>query len=93
MSYVYIKSEPGLWTVGFFDPNGNWQPESDHSSTEEAAKRVAWLNGGDIQENLEIRLNSQEYYRPDATAYWFELWHKGQKISQSDSFSIYPNKE
>lgn len=43
--YVYIKSEPGLWTVGFYDPAGKWQPESDHESADEAAKRVAWLNG------------------------------------------------
>lgn len=46
MSYVYIESEPGLWTVGFYDPDGHWQPESDHSEKEEAAKRTAWLNGG-----------------------------------------------
>lgn len=45
MSYVYIKSEPGLWTVGFYDPQGQWVPESDHGTAEEAAKRVAWLNG------------------------------------------------
>lgn len=43
--YVYIKSEPGLWTVGFYDPSGKWQPESDHHNREEAAARVAWLNG------------------------------------------------
>lgn len=43
--YVYIQSEPGLWTVGFYDPSGNWHAESDHPSTDEAAKRVAWLNG------------------------------------------------
>lgn len=46
--YVYIQSEKGeysLWTVGFYDPDGNWQPESDHKSAEEAAKQVAWLNG------------------------------------------------
>lgn len=46
MSYVYIKSEPGLWTVGFYSPDGEWHPESDHTSTEEAAKRVYYLNGG-----------------------------------------------
>jgi hypothetical protein len=45
MSYVYIRSEPGLWTVGFYDPKGKWQPESDHGSTTEAADRVAYLNG------------------------------------------------
>lgn len=46
MSYVYIRSEPGLWTVGFYDPSGKFQPESDWGSPEEAAKRVAYLNGG-----------------------------------------------
>lgn len=46
--YVYIRSEPGLWTVGFYEPNGRWHSESDHSDREEAAKRVRWLNGGDL---------------------------------------------
>lgn len=45
MSYVYIKSEPNLFTVGFYDPAGKWHPESDHSEKQEAAKRCAWLNG------------------------------------------------
>ena len=43
--YVYLKSEPGLWTVGFYDPVGFWHSESDHCSTADAAQRVAWLNG------------------------------------------------
>lgn len=55
MSYVYIVSERpsqhndwhGLWTVGFFDPRGEWISESDHGSAEEAAARVHYLNGGD----------------------------------------------
>ena len=44
-SYVYLKSEAGLWTVGFYEPNGKWHPESDHSSAQTAADRVAVLNG------------------------------------------------
>ncbi len=44
--YVYIVSEPGLWTVGFYHPDGKWEPETDHEIAEEAAERVAWLNGG-----------------------------------------------
>jgi len=44
--YVYIESEPGLWTVGFYNPSGGWEPESDHTSKNDAAERVAWLNGG-----------------------------------------------
>lgn len=43
--YVYIRSEPTLWTVGFFRPDGEWEPESDQGSPKEAAERVAWLNG------------------------------------------------
>lgn len=46
--YHYIRSEPGLWTVGTGTPGkgGNWEPESDWSSPDEAAKRVNFLNGG-----------------------------------------------
>jgi len=44
--YVYVRSEPNLWTVGFYDPQGKWHSESDHDVREEAAERVAWLNGG-----------------------------------------------
>lgn len=46
MSYVYIVSEPGLYTVGFYGPNGEWHPESDWGNREDAAKRVRFLNGG-----------------------------------------------
>jgi hypothetical protein len=28
--YVYIKSEPYLWTVGFYTPDGEWIAESDY---------------------------------------------------------------
>ena len=43
--FVYIKSEPTLWTVGHYKPNGEWVPESDHDDQESAAKRTAYLNG------------------------------------------------
>lgn len=45
-TWVYIRSEPGLWTVGFYDPAGEWQSESDWDSREKAAERVHYLNGG-----------------------------------------------
>lgn len=46
MSWVYKQTEARLWTVGFYDSNGAWNPESDHDSAEQAASRVHWLNGG-----------------------------------------------
>jgi len=44
--WVYIKSEPRLWTVGFYSPDGKWNPENDYGNPEEAAARVHYLNGG-----------------------------------------------
>lgn len=50
MKWVYLKSEPGLWTVGFYDTSGSWIPESDHKSPEDAARRVRYLNGGAVDD-------------------------------------------
>lgn len=63
--YVYIQSEAGLWTVGFYDPTGKWHAESDHDTKEASAKRVAWLNGGRQYAFLDEVLNSGDgVYRP-----------------------------
>jgi len=45
VTWVYIKSEPRLFTVGFYKPDGKWEPESDYSSADNAAARVNYLNG------------------------------------------------
>jgi hypothetical protein len=45
-AYVYQSVESGLWTVGFYSPDGKWHPESDHTSREEAEAQVNYLNGG-----------------------------------------------
>lgn len=44
--YIYKKTESQLWTVGFYDPDGDFNAASDHSSEQEAAERVHYLNGG-----------------------------------------------
>lgn len=66
MSYVYQRSEPGLFTVGFYKPNGKWVAESDHDTRDEAAARVAYLNGqGATRAALDEALNSGDgIYRP-----------------------------
>ncbi len=54
--YVYIKSEPQLWTVGHYNPCTNqWVPESDHDSPDKAAERVHWLNGGNQDQDRQER--------------------------------------
>ena len=58
--YVYLESEPGLWTVGFYDPNGNWTPESDHDTRQTAANRVAWLNGSTKQSDCKVKNETNE---------------------------------
>lgn len=44
----YQKSEAELWTVGHYGEGGKWQPESDWPSSEQAAERTAYLNGGGV---------------------------------------------
>jgi len=59
--YVYLSPKSGdidrLYTVGFYDPNGKWHPESDHDIAEEAAKRVRYLNGE--KETVEVHADSE----------------------------------
>lgn len=45
--YVYKRTEPELFTVGFYTPGGEWIPDSDYGNQAEAAERVHWLNGGE----------------------------------------------
>jgi len=44
--YVYIRAERGVFEVGFYVPDGVWNPESAYPTPEEAARRVHYLNGG-----------------------------------------------
>lgn len=44
--WVYIESEPGVFTVGFWRASDVWMPESDHTSLDEAVARMRYLNGG-----------------------------------------------
>ena len=45
--WIYIQSEPWVWTVGFFSPDGEWHKDSDWNTKYQAAARVHYLNGGD----------------------------------------------
>ncbi len=28
--WVYMRTEPSLWTVGFYAPDGKWHTDSDY---------------------------------------------------------------
>jgi hypothetical protein len=69
--YVYVKAESTCYTVGFYDPTGKFVPESDHKTPDDAADRVAWLNGQKYNHNrnripwLDEALNTADgTYRP-----------------------------
>jgi len=68
--WVYIESERFkddngqihlLWTVGFYDPSGNFCGDSDHNDREKAAARVHYLNGGKSKEEVKTILSEIEY--------------------------------
>ena len=44
--HVYQESEKGLWTVGYYKPNGEWVALKDFGIEQLAAEWVNYLNGG-----------------------------------------------
>lgn len=74
-AHVYIRSDTNLWTVGFYSPDGKWNPESDHESIESAAERVSFLNGAINQEKqiaqaiLDAQKIHKESYKPGKMLY------------------------
>lgn len=48
--YVYQSFEAGLFTVGFYSPDGKWHPESDYDKRDDAVARVHYLNGGEASQ-------------------------------------------
>jgi hypothetical protein len=55
-NFVYKRTDGGnLFTVGHYDPDGRWEPESDHVSAVDAAARVHFLNGGENEEYITLK--------------------------------------
>ncbi len=53
-AWVYWKSEPLLWTVGYYAPNGEKYPADDFSSEQEAKDECHYLNGGERPDRLRV---------------------------------------
>jgi hypothetical protein len=57
--YVYVQTEPGLFTAGYYE-DGKFHPESDHDTKEEAAQRVSFLNGNSFHKQYDATLAELE---------------------------------
>jgi len=76
--WVYIKSEPQLYTVGFYAPDGKFNTDSDWNTKDEAATRVHYLNGGGIDKDKLERIDNAfgyllDGYKMSATAIYAGL--------------------
>ena len=38
--WVYMRSEPGLFTTGYYDPKGVWHHDMDFDSKDKATERI-----------------------------------------------------
>ena len=47
--FVYKHTGAG-WTVGFYNPQGDFEEETNYLEQEDAAKRVHYLNGGNLEQ-------------------------------------------
>ena len=47
--WVYMRSETGLFTTGYYDPKGVWHPDKDFDNKDAASNRVHFLNGGEAE--------------------------------------------
>jgi len=44
--WIYIKVDNNIFSVGFYDKEGKFKPESYYITSAAAAQRVNYLNGG-----------------------------------------------
>lgn len=44
--YIYKSTMKGIFTVGYYDPSGQFCAESDYPERSAAAEHVHYLNGG-----------------------------------------------
>ena len=86
--YVYIQavSEVRLYTVGFYSPNGVFNAESDHSTREEAAERVHWLNGGTASPEPEVEAEEPPRLALDET-FWDEAVYGSTQLPPIPPFN------
>lgn len=54
-AYTYHRSEANVYTVGYYDADNRFYADSDHPTSDSAAARVHYLNGGSNDDAQELR--------------------------------------
>ncbi len=88
--YEYWRSEPGLWTVGTIDNEGHKHAESDHETTEAAAKRVSFLNGGSVTPEVKVTspTNEVKHYQVNGR---YKVQFERSAVKGQDGFKVEAN--
>lgn len=68
--YVYKRTSVGeqLWTAGYY--GRKWEPESDHKTSEAAAARVHYLNGGEREKGRKVCWTTGDSESPTEHVGW-----------------------
>jgi hypothetical protein len=97
--YVYIESEHekefSLYIVGYYDFKNNWHLESYYNNTEDAAKRVNYLNGDCNQDRNCNQENINELIKclDNSTSMLKDLFKDGVIICPAEwANTIYENQ-
>lgn len=51
--FIALETEDGVWTVGRYDRDGRFDPETDHESRDEAQRVAAEMNHEEIYARCE----------------------------------------
>jgi hypothetical protein len=85
VNYVYLKTpRESLYTVGYYDPEGNWHPESDHGTEKEAAERVVYLNGGSRAAAPADKPTLRDYFAARAMEGYIVGWAGEVRLNYED---------
>lgn len=92
--YVYIETEHNadgsLYTVGFYHPNGKWESDGDYDDRENAAARVAYLNGLNEKAPDEIGISHVKHYQINGR---FKMQFERSAVKGIDGFKVEANSD
>jgi len=79
MAWIYVNSEPGLWTVGTYD-GGKWSSDEDFGNRQDARDRCHYLNGGNGKQSERIVTDGETKAKQEAARLRLELKEANESI-------------